>query len=62
MILILSVKVYYHFYIINLVFVLPELDRKTKKFRVENDFLKRKHLEGTYLVYEIRSASLNMIR
>ena len=54
MILILSV--------VNLVFGLPELDRKTKKSKVENDFLKRKHLEGTYLVYELRSASLNMIR
>ena len=62
MILILSVQVYYNFYIVNLVFVLPELERKTKKFKVDLGFLKRKHLEGTYLVYELRSASLNMIR
>ena len=27
-------------------FFLPELDRKTKKFKVENHFVKRKHLEG----------------
>ena len=24
--------------------------------KVENDFVKRKHLEGTYLVWELRSA------
>ena len=47
MILILPVRSL-QFYIVNLVFVLPDLDRKTKKFRLENDIIKRKHLEGTY--------------
>ena len=26
------------------------LNRESQKFTVENDFVKRKHLEGTYLV------------
>ena len=43
MILILPVRSL-QFYIVNLVFVLPDLDRKAKKFKVENDFVKRKHL------------------
>ena len=34
---------------------MTKLDRKSQKFKVENDFLKRKHLEGTYLVCELRS-------
>ena len=46
MTLILLVSLLY-FYIFNFVFVLPELDRKTKKFKVENNLVKRKHLEGT---------------
>ena len=46
MTLILLVSLLY-FYIFNFVFVLPELDRKTKKFKVENHLVKRKHLEGT---------------
>ena len=29
---------------------------KSQKFKVENDFVKCKHLEGTYLVCELRSA------
>ena len=39
---------YYNFYIVNLVFVLPELNCKTKKFKVESHFVKRKHYEGTF--------------
>ena len=39
---------YYNFYIVNLVFVFPELKRKTKKFKVESHFVKRKHCEGTF--------------
>ena len=39
-----------------LFFVLPELDRKTKKFKIESHFVKRKHGEGIYLVCELRSA------
>ena len=35
---------------------MTKLDRKSQKFKVENDFVKRKHLEGTYLVCELRSA------
>ena len=42
MILILLVSLL-QFYIVNLVFVF----RETKKFKVENHFVKRKHLEGT---------------
>ena len=41
---------------VNLVFVLPELDRKTKKFKMESHFVKRKHREGIYLVCELCSA------
>ena len=33
----------YNFYIVNLVSVLPELDCMTKKFKVENHFVQRKH-------------------
>ena len=40
------------FFISNLDFVSPELDRKTKKFKVESHFVKRKHRKGTYLVCE----------
>ena len=39
-----------------LFFFLPELDRKTKKFKVENHFVKRKPRKGIYLVCELRSA------
>ena len=39
-----------------LFFVLPELDRKTKRFKLERHFVKRKHREGIYLVCELRSA------
>ena len=39
---------YYNFYIVNLVFVLPKLDRKTKKFKKERHFVKRKHCKGIY--------------
>ena len=39
---------YYNFYIVNLVFVFPELKRKTKKFKVESHFVTRKHCEGTF--------------
>ena len=35
---------------------MTKLDHKSQKFKVENDFVKRKHLEGTYLVCELRSA------
>ena len=35
---------------------MTNLDRKSQKFKVENNFVKRKHLEGTYLVCELRSA------
>ena len=35
---------------------MTNLDRKSQKFKVENDFVKRKHLEGTYLVCQLRSA------
>ena len=31
------------------------LNRNSKKFKVENDFVKRKQLESTYLVRELRS-------
>ena len=34
---------------------------KSQKFNVENDFVKRKHLEGTNLVCELRSAWRNVI-
>ena len=30
------------------VFVLPELSRKTKKFKEESHFVNRKHCEGTF--------------
>ena len=53
MCLILS-EVYYNFSIVNLVIVLPERNRKTKKFKVESHFAKRKHHEGTYLVCKLR--------
>ena len=55
MILIMLV-VYYNFYIIKLVFVLPELDHKTKRFKLERHFVKRKHREGIHLVCVLRSA------
>ena len=45
-----------NFYITNLVLVMTNLDRKSQKFKVENDFVKRKHLEGSYIVCELRSA------
>ena len=35
---------------------MTKLGRKSQKFKVENDFVKRKHPEGTYLVCELRSA------
>ena len=35
---------------------MTNLDRKIQKFKVENDFVKRKHPEGSYLVCELRSA------
>ena len=35
---------------------MTKLDHKSQKFKVENDFVKRKHLEGSYLVCELRSA------
>ena len=35
---------------------MTNLDYKTQQLKVENDFVKRKHLEGTYLVWELRSA------
>ena len=38
------------------VFIFPELDRKTKKFKLERHFVKRKHREGIYFVCELRSA------
>ena len=38
----------------NLALVTTNLDCKTKKFKV--DFVKRKHIEGIYLVCELRSA------
>ena len=50
------------FYFTNLVFVSPHPDLKTTKFQVESPFVERKHLEGIYLVCELRSAKLNVIR
>ena len=44
------------FIFVNLVFVSHDLDRKTKKFKVESRFVKGKHREGIYLVCELRSA------
>ena len=41
---------------VNLVFVSLDLDRKTKKLKVESHFVKRKHCEGIYLLCELRSA------
>ena len=41
---------------------MTNLDRKSKKFKVEDDFLQRKHLEGTYIVCKLCSAQLNVIR
>ena len=35
---------------------MTNLDCKSQKFEVENDFVKRKHLEGIYLVCNLRSA------
>ena len=35
---------------------MTNLDRKSQKFKVENDSVKREHLEGTNLVCELRSA------
>ena len=35
---------------------MTNLDRKGQKFKVENDFLKREHSEGSHLVCELRSA------
>ena len=35
---------------------MTNLDCKTKKFKEENDFVKRKHLEGIYLVCELHSS------
>ena len=35
---------------------MTKLDHKSQKFKVENDFVKRKHVEGSYLVCELRSA------
>ena len=55
MILILLVSLLY-FCIVNLVFVPLDLDSKTKKFKVESYFMKRKHREGICLVCELRSA------
>ena len=34
---------------------MTNLDRNSHKFKVENDFVKRKHLEGIYLVCLLRS-------
>ena len=34
---------------------MTNLDRKSHNFKVENDFVKRKHLEGIYLVCLLRS-------
>ena len=56
MILILLLGLLQIFYFVNLVFVLPKLDRKTKKFKLERHFVKCKHREGIYLVWELRSA------
>ena len=35
---------------------MTNLDRKSQKFKVDNDFVKRKHPEGSYLVWELRFA------
>ena len=35
---------------------MTNLDHKSQKFKVENDFVKRKHVEGSYIVCELRSA------
>ena len=43
-----------HFVVLVIIFL--ELDRKTKKFKLERHFVKRKHREGIYLVCELRSA------
>ena len=34
---------------------MTNLNRNSQKFKVENDFVKRKQLESTYLVRELRS-------
>ena len=35
---------------------MTNLESKSQKFKVENDFVKGKHPEGTYLVCKLRSA------
>ena len=57
-----SVRGFILTFILSNISFLPELDRKTERFMVENGFVKCKHLEGTYLVCELRSAWLNVIR
>ena len=49
MILILLISLL-QFFIVNLVFVSLDLDHKSKKFKVESHFVKRKHREDIYLV------------
>ena len=43
-------RVLYNFYIINLVFILADLNRKTMKFKVEIRLGKNQQTKGTYLV------------
>ena len=38
---------------------MTNLDHKSQKFKLEKDSVKRKHLEGTYLVYVLRSVYFN---
>ena len=41
---------------------MTNLDRKSQKFKAENDFVKHKHLEGIYLACLLRSTWLKVIR
>ena len=43
--------VVYNFYIIDLVYVLVDLNRISMKFQVESRFGKSQQTEGTHLVY-----------
>ena len=52
----IAINYNYNFYITNPVLVMTNLDRKSQKFKAENDFVKRKHLEGSYVVCELRAA------
>ena len=46
-----SVSKFIIIFILSILFFLPELDCKTKRFKLERHFVKRKHREGIYSVY-----------